>query len=60
MNGKLLTESQRHCRLSENNENLKIFKVYSQEACILECKIEKALKRCGCMPWYYPFEMTVS
>ena len=58
--GRLLTESQRVCRLSEDNHQLKIFKVYTQEACLLECKIEIAYQRCGCMPWFYPLRLSVS
>ena len=27
---------------------------YSREACILECSLRAALRRCGCTPWNYP------
>ena len=25
---------------------------YSQDNCVLECKLKKIIKRCGCSPWY--------
>ena len=52
--GKELTETQRNCRLTEENDNLNIFKPYTQEACLLECKIKEAAERCGCISWEYP------
>ena len=52
--GKELTETQRNCRLTEENDNLNIFKPYTQEACLLECKIKLAAERCGCISWEYP------
>ena len=38
-NGQLLTETQRNCRLSEDTDELKIFNIYTQEGCLLECKL---------------------
>ena len=55
----MLTEPQRNCRLPEENHNLKIFNVYTQEACLMECKIGKAYKRCGCLPWHFPVNIFV-
>ena len=46
--------SKRHCQKSSESSNLKIFKQYSREACVLECALEEALRRCGCTPWNYP------
>ena len=51
--GKLLSESQRSCRLTEDNKDLDIFNHYSSEGCLLECKIKLAFKKCGCFPWDY-------
>ena len=51
--GKALTEEQRECRLSEDNKELDIFNIYTQEACIQECKIRQAYEACGCIPWNY-------
>ena len=52
--GKELTEDQRHCRLSEDIKDLKLYQVYTKEACLLECQLLFAFKRCGCYPWNYP------
>ena len=51
--GKALTEDQRECRLSEDNKDLDIFNIYTQEGCIQECKIRQAFEACGCIPWDY-------
>ena len=51
--GKELSEIQRGCRLRKDSQNLDIFKIYSQEGCILECIIKQAHERCGCFPWNY-------
>ena len=55
--GKKLTESQRNCRLEEEVEALDTFNVYTMTACLLECKMKYATKRCGCTPWNYPVIM---
>ena len=31
---------------------LSFFKLYSQDNCLLECKLKKVTKKCQCMPWY--------
>lgn len=51
---KELTEMQRGCRLSQKAEDLNIFNIYTKEACLFECKMKLALKKCGCSPWNYP------
>ena len=28
------------------------FKYYSQDNCLLECRIKKVTQACGCSPWY--------
>ena len=52
--GKLLTEPQRSCRLDEDTDLLDIFMVYTKSACMMECKMKYAERRCGCVPWNYP------
>ena len=37
-----------------NQRNLTYFGTYSQDNCLLECKVEKISKRCGCAPWFIP------
>ncbi|TRY68635.1 hypothetical protein TCAL_08884 [Tigriopus californicus] len=49
-----LEASQRSCRSKTENHGMKIFKMYSQEACVLECKITYGSTECGCVPWNYP------
>ena len=55
--GKELTEFQRNCRLGEDTSSLDVFNVYTQTACLLECKMRHSLKMCGCLPWDYPVIM---
>ena len=57
--GKKLTEEQRNCRLTKDVKDLKIFNYYTKEACIYECKLGIALKKCGCLPWSYPSNLLV-
>ena len=49
-----LSESERGCRLSTDASGLDIFKIYSREGCLLDCKIKQAYTKCGCFPWNYP------
>ena len=53
-NAASLAESERGCRLSKDASGLDIFKLYSKEGCLLECKIKQAYTKCGCFPWNYP------
>lgn len=46
--------SRRGCRFEDETETLRIFDVYSQGNCFLECKIDLAAEICGCVPWNYP------
>jgi len=52
-----LTESQRNCRLNENTDTLDVLNIYTKVSCLFECKMNYALKRCGCIPWNYPIDM---
>ena len=54
--GKKLKEEQRNCRLNEKTETLNIFNVYTKVGCLFECNLKHAMKRCGCVPWNYPFD----
>ena len=31
-----------------------IFKSYTEENCLLECRAKHLLRLCGCLPYYYP------
>ena len=55
--GRDLGETKRKCRLTEDTKDLDIYNIYSKVACLLECKIKKSIKRCGCVPWNYPLNM---
>ena len=55
--GKELAEYERNCRLDEETKALDIFNVYTRSGCLLECKMNKAVKECGCQPWNYPANM---
>lgn len=39
---------------SEPNSQVTMFKFYSEENCLLECRAKQLLERCGCLPYYYP------
>ena len=56
--GRKLEESERNCRLDEDVENLGIYEVYTRAACIYECQMKHAIKKCGCAPWNYPHNAT--
>ena len=30
------------------------FETYSQDNCLLECRVKKISKRCKCVPWFVP------
>ncbi len=36
------------------SRQVKIFKDYTQENCLLECRSRLLLQLCGCLPYYYP------
>ena len=46
--------NKRKCMFPDENQALKIFSQYSQSACELECRIEKAAQTCQCYPWFMP------
>ena len=33
---------------------MKLFKTYSEENCLLECRAKQLFKKCHCLPYYYP------
>ena len=35
-------------------KNLTYFDSYSQDNCLLECRVKKISTRCGCAPWFIP------
>ena len=35
-------------------KKLTYFQSYSQDNCLLECRVKKITKRCGCAPWFIP------
>jgi len=38
----------------EPNSQVTMFKFYSEENCLLECRARHLINRCGCLPYYYP------
>ena len=55
--GRDLEETKRKCRLMEDTKDLNIFNIYSKAACLFECKMRLSFKKCGCVPWNYPFKI---
>jgi acid-sensing ion channel, other len=45
--------SQRGCRF-HSESNLTHYKVYSKLLCLSECRLEIAMQKCGCIPFFYP------
>ena len=37
-----------------HQKQLSFFKSYSQDDCLLECRIKKIATRCLCAPWFIP------
>ena len=58
-NAKDLKPAKRKCKMRNENQDLKIFKAYSQEACSFECGLKEAHRQCGCIPWNYPHKKYV-
>ncbi|CAD7081679.1 unnamed protein product [Hermetia illucens] len=48
-----LPTSLRFCRFS-NEKPLRITKKYSFQSCLTECRADSILKRCGCLPFFFP------
>lgn len=44
--------SKRQCYV-ENEIKLKYHSVYTRSSCMHECKIERIMEVCGCVPYYY-------
>jgi hypothetical protein len=44
----------RSCALPNENGKLRYMKMYTKSACEYECALEKAAKRCFCIPWNLP------
>ena len=38
----------------EPNSQVTMFKHYSEENCLLECRAKHLMDKCGCLPYYYP------
>jgi hypothetical protein len=53
-NAQSLSEKRRECRFQHERKGLKLFKEYTRSGCIFECQLNKALSKCGCIPWDYP------
>ncbi len=49
-----LSLEKRNCKFHSENEDLRIFSKYTQEACKFECQLTQAEAKCGCVPWNYP------
>ncbi len=44
----------RNCKFRGENGGLKVFREYTQSACVFECMLAQATDRCKCVPWNYP------
>lgn len=49
--------SQRGCRFPEES-NLTHYRYYTRRLCFSECRIQLAMKYCGCIPHFYPNKST--
>ncbi len=50
----MLDKETRNCRSKDENDELMLFKYYSQSACLFECKLSQAIRACNCSSWDYP------
>ena len=50
---KEMEKEKRKCRFHDEN-NLMLFKDYSQANCKFECQLKAAYEKCHCVPWDYP------
>ncbi|KAH1012570.1 hypothetical protein HUJ05_011708 [Dendroctonus ponderosae] len=48
-----LSIKQRKC-IFEDEVKLKVDWIYTYTACTIECRMETAKRRCGCVPFFYP------
>ncbi|CAG9772263.1 unnamed protein product [Ceutorhynchus assimilis] len=48
-----LTMKQRKC-VFEGEVKLKVDKIYTYTACSIQCRMDIAQERCGCVPFFYP------
>ncbi len=44
----------RNCYTKNDNDGLKVHNIYSQSACLFECKLKNAARLCKCSAWDYP------
>ncbi len=49
-----LDPEKRNCHTREENDKLRLFNIYSQSACMFECKLKLAIMECNCSAWDYP------
>ncbi len=52
--GLKLSPLKRECLTQSESDDLKIYKTYSQSACLLECQLQNAIAQCRCTRWDYP------
>ena len=48
-----LPKDKRKCQLENELDENSIFKIYTKANCMYECEVEKAYKKCQCIPWDY-------
>ena len=49
-----LDEGQKKCRSHHEIGQSKMFSIYRQDSCHLECRLIQVEQRCFCSPWQYP------
>jgi hypothetical protein len=51
-NVRALSISQRHC-LFPDELRLSVFNTYTQQNCLLECRLRNIARYCGCYPYFF-------
>jgi hypothetical protein len=51
-NVRALSISERHC-LFPDELRLSVFNTYTQQNCLLECRLKSIASRCGCYPYFF-------
>ena len=49
-----MNQRDRKCGLPNEVSNLKYLKTFSKSGCEYECGLERAAKKCSCIPWNLP------
>ena len=50
---------ERQCKFETETDSA-LFPVYTQQNCVFECNVKRAMAFCACVPWYIPWSKNAS